>query len=279
MPEPDFSRPESAPHPQQTHYQTEDDIELPPLETEPANAASSDDVSPSPDQNQKTGRPSILGTIALIGACLVGTWFLLPDAPSLEEQHPNWQYVEAATNASSSGSDQLVQLTQQGSTQVFSSLELASSDASQAATRELRQALSRNDLVTATALLQQAQELPSPSQNSDVKPPILSADSSLTAALEKGEQELYELELFDCCDEDGDVVEVLVNGVPFATVPIDHSGTKLSIPLAKGQNSITIRGVRDGGGGVTLSFRTSRGDYFARYLDVGEDLQLGVVVK
>ena len=34
---------------------------------------------------------------------------------------------------------------------------------------------------------------------------------------------------------------------------------------------MTIRGVKDGGGGVTLSFRTSRGEYFAQAMQVGQE--------
>jgi hypothetical protein len=133
--------------------------------------------------------------------------------------------------------------------------------------------------MTATALLQAAQKMPSASQNPDVQPPQIVADSDLAAALRDGRQELFQIELFDCCDEDGDIVEVIVNGSSFATVPIMHGGTMLSIPLERGNNTVTIRGVKDGGGGVTLSFRTSRGDYFARSMRVGEQYQMGVVVR
>jgi hypothetical protein len=58
-----------------------------------------------------------------------------------------------------------------------------------------------------------------------------------------------------------------------------HGGQVLSIPLGSGNNTVTIRGVRDGGGGITLSFRTSRGEYFARPLRVGEQYQMGIVVR
>ena len=105
------------------------------------------------------------------------------------------------------------------------------------------------------------------------------ANSDLAAALNDGRTGLFRIELFDCCDEDGDIVELDVNGALFATVPIMHQGTKLSIPLQRGNNTISIRGVKDGGGGVTLSFRTSRGDYFARYMAVGEEYQMNVVVR
>jgi hypothetical protein len=58
-----------------------------------------------------------------------------------------------------------------------------------------------------------------------------------------------------------------------------HGGTTLSIPLQRGTNRVTIRGVTDGGGGITLSFRTSRGEYFARAMQVGEAYPMEVVVR
>ena len=58
-----------------------------------------------------------------------------------------------------------------------------------------------------------------------------------------------------------------------------HQGTMVSIPLDRGTNIVTVRGVKDGGGGVTVSFKTSRGEYFARYMSVGEEHSMDVIVQ
>jgi hypothetical protein len=53
----------------------------------------------------------------------------------------------------------------------------------------------------------------------------------------------------------------------------------LAIPLGSGTNTVTVRGVKDGGGGITISFKTSRGNYFCQSMRVGEEHRMGVVVK
>jgi len=274
-PLPDSSQPQGA-----GHYRAEDDIELPPhpgAESGDTAAANWSVDEGSSKSNTSKGFSSYLVAAALVAAIAVGGLFAVRGG-SAEKTHPNWQHVAAAADASDAGVAQLVHLDAAGAFQPVPTVELASADRDRGATRQIRAALRRDDLVSATAHLQAAQGLPSASQNPDVAPPHLAADSELTKAIQDG-QELFQVELFDCCDEDGDIVEVLVNGSPFATVPIRHGGTKLSLPLARGNNSVTIRGVKDGGGGITLSFRTSRGDYFARSMRVGEAYPIGVVVR
>lgn len=270
----DSQRPHSA-----GHQRSDDDIEMPtPVEAEASSEATGTWSTEQDAQPKSNGFPTLLGTAVLIAAIAVGGWFLL-DSGSAEDQHPNWQHVAAATDASGADANQLVRLDASGEAQTLPTIEVASADRDRTATRKIRAALGRDNLVLATAELQAAQSLGSASQNPEVRPPELVANSDVAAALKDGRQELFEIELFDCCDEDGDVVEVIVNGSPFATVPILHSGTKIAIPLAQGKNQIAIRGVKDGGGGVTLSFRTSRGDYYARSMRVGQQYEMGVVVR
>lgn len=260
------------------HYRAEDDIELPQIPSVDSDQPESPEWTQKNTGGSKTGGlSSILGPAALVGAIMVGGWFAMRDS-SLEQHHPNWQHVVAATEASGGGAHQLIQVGGSGTTQTLQSIELTYADANKMATRQVRRALMRNDLVTATAVLQQAQNIPGAAQNSDVQLPQITQDAELALALKEGRKELFQIQLFDCCDEDGDIVEVLVNGTTFATVPITHGGTMLSIPLGRGHNTVVVRGVKDGGGGVTLSLRTSRGDYFARAMGVGEEHQMGVVV-
>ena len=280
MPDSDISPIPDSPEPQrEVHYRAEDDIELPPM----PEAESASPVGPSWSDDKGSGSKSkglssLVGSAVLIAAIVAGGWYFIQSG-SAEKSHPNWQHVVAAADASDSDSSQLVQLDTAGNAQVLPTIEFSAADLDRTTTREVRSALRRNDLMTANAALQAAQKTPSASQNPDVTPPQIAADSDLAAALIDGRQELFQIELFDCCDEDGDIVEVMVNGASFATVPIMHNGTMLSIPLQSGSNTVTIRGVKDGGGGVTLSFRTSRGEYFARAMRVGEQYQMEVVVR
>lgn len=278
MPDRDISPIPDSPEPQREgHYRAEDDIELPPM-PEAASPVRPDWSDDKGNEGKSRGLSSLVGAAVLIGAIVAGGWYFMQSG-SAEKTHPNWQHVTAAADASASDTNQLVQLDTAGTAQVLPAIEVSRADLDRRTTREIRAALRRNDLMTANAALQAAQKMQSPSQNPDVVPPRIAADSELAAALVDGRQELFQIELFDCCDEDGDIVEVMVNGTSFATVPIMNSGTMVSIPLQSGSNTVTIRGVKDGGGGVTLSFRTSRGEYFARAMRVGEQYQMEVVVR
>ncbi len=91
-----------------------------------------------------------------------------------------------------------------------------------------------------------------------------------------GDSKFYHIMLFDSCDEDGDVVDVIIDGHPFARVPITHAGATLSVPLNSG-STIEVVGVRDGVGGITVACSTSRGEGFVRVLREGERQLLSVV--
>jgi hypothetical protein len=101
----------------------------------------------------------------------------------------------------------------------------------------------------------------------------------MLTAIRDGGAEFYYLRLSDCCAEDGDIVDISVNGEPFATVRLTHEQSVLSVPLIPGTTVFTLRGVHDGGGGITVLFQTSRGEFFCQPMDVGEEYHVGVVVK
>ena len=270
-PTPDHQRPPGG-----GHYRADDDIDLPPISDAASQRDSDQWSSSAPAATKSGGIASLLGTVVIIGAILVGGWYFVGRS-SAEKQHENWQHVDAAAKASSDNAHQLIRLDASGVLAASASLELSATDVNHAAMQQIRIALIGGDLVSATAALQAAQTLPSPSVNPDVRLPTMSAE--MATAINEGRKEIYQIELFDCCDEDGDIVEVLVNGTSYAAVPIMHQGTILAIPLDRGNNTITVRGVKDGGGGVTVSFRTSRGEFFARYMDVGEEHHMDVVVQ
>ena len=57
---------------------------------------------------------------------------------------------------------------------------------------------------------------------------------------------------------------------------LTNAGSTISVPLSSGITALTITGVEDGGGGITMQFSTSRGDYFAQDIAVGQQIHLGV---
>ena len=108
-----------------------------------------------------------------------------------------------------------------------------------------------------------------------VNPPAAAPQSALTpqgqAAVRSDGYSIFQMQLIDDVAEDGDVVQIAVDGVPVSFLSLSHAGASLDIPLKKGEShKITITAVRDGGGGVTLGLRTSMGDIVSRNMSVGE---------
>ena len=250
---------------------SEDDIVVPSIESDSDRTSNATDRVP---QNAR-GWIAPLG-IAVVTAGLLGG-FVPWSGGSDESHHPNWQHVQAATDAATTNANPLTKVLASEPTSTSAYIEVSAADVDRSATRNIRSALQRNDMAAATNALQAAQRISSP--ETGVVLPNLRDDPKLALALEQGRKELFQIELFDCCQEDGDVVAIIVNGSPFATVPIMNAGTLLSMPLSSGENTITIQGTQDGRGGVTLSFRTSRGDFFAGRMRVGEAYQLGITVQ
>ncbi len=86
-----------------------------------------------------------------------------------------------------------------------------------------------------------------------------------------GEMSFYKFKVFDSVHEDGDIVEIFINGMPFGYIDMNNDGTTISLPLAAGQlQNVAVKGVRDGGGGITFGAQTSSGEIHLRVLDVGE---------
>jgi hypothetical protein len=103
------------------------------------------------------------------------------------------------------------------------------------------------------------------------QPALASLTPGMTEAVRGGDADYYHVFLFDSCAEDGDVVNLLIDGAPYAQIPITHAGTTLTVPLrGSGPQSVGLEGVHDGGGGITVACRTSQGEFFMKVMGVGE---------
>lgn len=92
----------------------------------------------------------------------------------------------------------------------------------------------------------------------------------LLTEMDKGERELAVITLWDNFDQDGDVVSIQSAGVTL-TVPLAHAPTKIFLPYRRGA-SLSITGVRDGGGGITAALETTAGAVPLPVLPVGQTI-------
>lgn len=86
---------------------------------------------------------------------------------------------------------------------------------------------------------------------------LLSKDENVAAKdytiTHKSENKDTKIWVWDYAAEDGDYVQVLVNGVPVSDAfMIKHKPRELTVPAT---GEIQIKGIRDGGGGITYAVR------------------------
>lgn len=108
-----------------------------------------------------------------------------------------------------------------------------------------------------------------------ISPAATAPQSALTArgqeAVRSDGYSIFSMRLIDDVAQDGDVVQISVDGVPMSYLSLTHAGATLEIPLKKGESHrITVTAVRDGNGGVTLGLQTSAGMIVSRNMAVGE---------
>lgn len=228
-------------------------------------------------------------TSLAIGAAVYGGGLLAPKAVQIETDHPNWKYVQEATDKSqlilrgAGGGIPLVNAKLNSKEADLPTLKKVVAAIKQESQKsavpvassqsgiELKQAIVEAQKIPAVVEAQSGEQLPSSVVNPEIS-------EGLKAALVDGDASFFHLFMYDCCAEDGDVVEVQINGRPFAIVPITHLGATLSIPLIKGQvTSLALRGVRDGGGGITVAFRSSEGEAFLGVLGVDQVVKFGLI--
>lgn len=228
-------------------------------------------------------------TLLAIGGAIYGGGLLAPKAVLIESDHPNWKFVQEATDKS-----QLILKGSGGGIPVATaklSKKQVDNSTNQKAVAAIKQESQKSAVLPGPSqkgvdleqVIIEAQQIPEvvdvqsgESLNASVVHPEVS--QGMKDALINGDASFFHLFIYDCCAEDGDIVEVQLNGRPFAMVPITHLGATLSIPLVKGQvTSLAIRGVRDGGGGITVAFQSSEGEAFLGILGVNQVVPFGLI--
>jgi hypothetical protein len=273
-----------------------DELEMPNLSSAPApvvdepgakqrqDEPAKSPVAPPPQTGGKL-RGS-LGWIAAGGgaALLVVAGFLAlfrsPVPAHNETVYTNWsRYVEPVTNRWQHG-DKVVELVNAGG-QVRFLTELPLVDRDPKTTQAVQQALQQGDDQKLQQVLDAAQNIPTlnDAKGQPLPRKELQVTPELKQTLLSQKPEFFRLTLFDSCDEDGDAVEVLVNGQSFAVVPLTQKGATLSIPVPPGTTRIALKGVADGIGGITVGGRSSAGDLFWGVMKVGEVQELAAIAR
>jgi hypothetical protein len=163
---------------------------------------------------------------------------------------------------------------------VEQTLLVSDSDADSAATAYLQKLLAGGSSAPAAVSGDQDQPDPLHAANAPALKQLAEDSPVMAQQLESGRRTLYRLHLLDHLAEDGDEVEVSVDGISQGPVPLSNVGTDMLIPLTQGKPSqIKVTATRDGGGGVTFGVVSSLGEARTRVMQVGESEQWQVTVK
>jgi len=247
----------SQPTPQTPPLEAEppapESIPLPPVEE-----AQSAPINAGPAPPKKGFGKTPLLVLALLA--VLGFLVFSPDsAPKALENHPN-----IAAYHDGLQTNQLTRVGNDNSKSIVNSVAVSQADIAFQIERDVLAALRLGDR-------QKAAEVISGGQDEDTGVKVPELDNQLAEEIESGNLRLYTLQLFDSADEDGDIVEIFVNGTLFSTVPLLHTPTSVVVPLpASGPGQVQLRAAVDGGGGVTVGCQTQEGRFFTSVMMEGE---------
>lgn len=209
-----------------------------------------------------------------------------PASTAVETSAKNWKYVEQASQFTKGmARDQMAHLNAAGIIAQADYIGLSRDDLDARLKSDLELAMKSGGVEEASRVYNESHNIPAPDvRPGDPESPAAAVEDKvvrptltpgLQKAIAKNNADFIHLYMFDSCEEDGDVVEIVIDGAQFAVVPITHVGATLSVPVTILPTTIALRGIQDGGGGITVAFRTSQGHFFCRAMEVGEEVLIG----
>ncbi len=108
-------------------------------------------------------------------------------------------------------------------------------------------------------------------KNGVVPAELHGASDEILNAFKNEEMELYRVSVSDFLDEDGDMIQVDINNIPYKRISLVHDEQSIPMPVYKNKpQTIKITALKDGKGGVTVGLRTHQGEIQTNVLEVGK---------
>lgn len=107
---------------------------------------------------------------------------------------------------------------------------------------------------------------------SGVVPQMLEKSSrAIVEKIRNGEMRFYSFKVLDSIDDDGDEVEISIDGEPYSSFVLSQSQVSLSIPIEFGKTKlISVKAVRDAGDGITFGAKLISAEFLLDNILVGE---------
>jgi hypothetical protein len=118
-------------------------------------------------------------------------------------------------------------------------------------------------------------------QRGDPIPGVSNATPEFVQAVKDGKVTFYAVRLYDTCFEDGDVVTLrLGSGADVGPIPLTNAGTTITVPIVAGQPpQVTVLGIKDGTGGITVGVQTSGGMWYSGVIPEGGSETMPLAVR
>ena len=115
----------------------------------------------------------------------------------------------------------------------------------------------------------------------DAIPGVSNASPEFSQAVKDGKVKFYAVRLYDTCAEDGDVVTLrLGTGADIGPVHLTNAGTTVRVPVVEGAPAqVTVIGVKDGTGGITVGVQTSGGMWYSGVIPEGGTETMPLAVR
>lgn len=98
--------------------------------------------------------------------------------------------------------------------------------------------------------------------------------------IRNGEMKFYSFQVLESFEDDGDEIEILIDGMPYSTFTLGQSAPRLSIPIEFGKSKLlTIKVTRDAGDGITFGAKLINAEFLLDNVQVGgsDSVYLGFI--
>lgn len=245
-------------------------------------------------KHHQTGLAVLTGVFAL-----VAFFALRGPQPAWDGPHIGlgWDHVLKASSAVNS--DEVLHVSSGSKPILVNEIRFGERDLDAAKTKEIRTALVAGNVDAADAALRNALTLPAISDattkgnrskanqemtaqiGASTPAPILPAIAAvLHESIKSDNIRYFSTHVYDPCAEDGDIVCLFIGEQPYILVPLTRAGCRISIPIERGSaTSVRLVGIRDGGGGITVAYKTGTGTFICRSFKPGTELPMNFAAE
>lgn len=88
--------------------------------------------------------------------------------------------------------------------------------------------------------------------------------------IRNGEMKFYSFKVMESIDDDGDEIEISIDGMPYSSFTLSQSEVRISIPIEFGKSKLlSIKATRDAGDGITFGAKLINAEFMLDNILIG----------